>query len=393
MMNLHRRNARQRGVSLIEALVALAAMAIGMLAIVGVQTTLRTNSDVAKQRSEALRLAQREVEKARSFVVLASSASAPSYADIATGNFTEAGVNATFSVTRSVADIPASSPGKSLKVSVDWNDRLGENAQRVQLSTVVAGVAPELAPTLSIMGEGDTVRRPGGRSRGIPVTAKDLGNGTSGLVPPRSGGNVAWVFDNTTGLIRLCSTTVTVATSGDLTTTNITCADDAQLALLVAGFVRFSVPASPSTAPTGTNFTPLTGAMQTEALNLAVRVNQTAPTALAGSVDCFSDQFDTETLWYVCAVPVLQIPDTTPAWSGNLVFDYSSGSIDVAVSYGSTNVNRRKVCRYPNTVAAFSLETTSRVNQNFLVIRAGSGSPFNTSYACPSTPSTPRYQP
>jgi prepilin-type N-terminal cleavage/methylation domain-containing protein len=386
-MNQTRRSARQRGVSLIEALVALAVMAIGMLAIVGVQATLRTNSDVAKQRTEALRLAQREVEKWRSFVVLGPGATGTiGYEDITSDTFTENGVNATFSVTRTVADLPASSPGKSLKVSVDWNDRTNDNAQRVQLSTVVAGIAPELAPTLSIMGDGDTARRPGGRNRGIPITAKDLGDGTSGLIPPRSSGGVVWVFNNNTGLIRLCSTTVTV--TSDLDTTNITCADNAGVALLLAGFVHYSVPPSIFTTPSGTTFTGLIGSALTEALSLQVGVDQTLPSSLAGLVDCFSDVFDSETLAYYCAVPVLQIPNTTPAWSGSVRFAYPvASSPQIASSPTSTSSSQRKVCRYPAASAAYSNEQNSRLNQNFLLIRAGrltvAGS---ATYPCPSTP-------
>ena len=52
------RRAIQRGVSLVEAIVAMAVMAFGMMAIVGLQTTLRQNSDIAKQRSEAVRIAR-----------------------------------------------------------------------------------------------------------------------------------------------------------------------------------------------------------------------------------------------------------------------------------------------------------------------------------------------
>ncbi|MDP1533833.1 MAG: prepilin-type N-terminal cleavage/methylation domain-containing protein, partial [Rubrivivax sp.] len=46
--------ARQQGVSLIEAVVALAVLAFGMLGLVGVQATLRGNADIAKQRAEAV---------------------------------------------------------------------------------------------------------------------------------------------------------------------------------------------------------------------------------------------------------------------------------------------------------------------------------------------------
>ena len=61
---------RIRGVSLVEALVALAVMSIGMLALVGVQSTMRLNSDLAKQRTEATRIASEEIERMRSFISL-----------------------------------------------------------------------------------------------------------------------------------------------------------------------------------------------------------------------------------------------------------------------------------------------------------------------------------
>jgi hypothetical protein len=50
---------------------ALAVMALGMMGLVGVQSTLRNTSDVAKQRSEAVRIAQVEIERWRAFTALA----------------------------------------------------------------------------------------------------------------------------------------------------------------------------------------------------------------------------------------------------------------------------------------------------------------------------------
>ena len=76
---------QQRGVSLIEALVALAIMAFGMLGIVGMQSSLRTNADISKQRSEAVRIAQEVIEQRRAFWVLAAAAGVTAYADIVTG--------------------------------------------------------------------------------------------------------------------------------------------------------------------------------------------------------------------------------------------------------------------------------------------------------------------
>ena len=74
----------QRGVSLIEAIVAMAVMAFGMMAVVGLHTTLRQNSDIAKQRSEAVRIAEEAIEQWRAFSIMGAT-SGPSfgYGDIA----------------------------------------------------------------------------------------------------------------------------------------------------------------------------------------------------------------------------------------------------------------------------------------------------------------------
>ena len=76
---------RARGISLVEALVALAIMSIGMLALVGVQSAMRLNSDLAKQRTEATRIASEEIERVRNFISVAAVPGSPgvSYDEIA----------------------------------------------------------------------------------------------------------------------------------------------------------------------------------------------------------------------------------------------------------------------------------------------------------------------
>jgi type IV pilus modification protein PilV len=64
--------ARQRGVGLIEALVSLLVLALGLMSFVALQGRLRLNSDVAKQRAEAVRIAQEDLENFRAYGTIAS---------------------------------------------------------------------------------------------------------------------------------------------------------------------------------------------------------------------------------------------------------------------------------------------------------------------------------
>ena len=392
---MNTRHRSQRGVTLIEALIALVVMAIGMLGIVGVQTTLRANSDTAKQRSEAIRMAQQKVEEFRGFAQLAASASASpyfGYGDFANGTDTMTGNNADYTRVWQVWGLDASMKGKTLKVSVGWADRAATTVagaavinQTVTLTTVVAGIAPELSATLAVPGEGDTRRRPVGRNRGIPITAKDLGDGTSGLMPPGSSG-VAWVFNNTTGLIRLCTTTA--ATTSDLDSTvspNITCSTD--YAILVAGYIDYSLGGSgPSyAAPSSSNFDALTGSLASEALSLQVSVHQTRPTSMAADRTCFTGIFDGVSLAYYCAPRVPSSAGSSPPWSGYIQFDYPTSSPRVETDSGDDHDDRRKVCRFRHD-PTYVNQLEPLLNQNFVMIRSGDGR--GNSFSCPTSPTT-----
>ena len=176
---------RQRGVSLVEALVAMGVMAFGMLAVVGLQVTLRTNGDVSKQRAEAVRIAQQSIEDWRAFVAIEATPGVVDYEDLVSDGPTNiAGINATYARTRTFTVWPGGSPPmKTLAVAITWDDRNGQ-PQTVQLNSVIAGIAPDLAGSLAVPANGVAGRSRQGRNKTIPTLAKDLGNGTSAIKPP-----------------------------------------------------------------------------------------------------------------------------------------------------------------------------------------------------------------
>ena len=135
---------QQRGVALLEALIAFLVLSIGLLALSRLQTHLRTNADAARERSEAVRLAQADIESLR---VFASRADWDSIAD-ASADVTPAGSRTRYALERVVQ--ASVEPGlKAVQVTLQWSDRHG-TAQQVQLATLIAGQDPALAGALTL---------------------------------------------------------------------------------------------------------------------------------------------------------------------------------------------------------------------------------------------------
>lgn len=360
-----------RGISLIEAVVALAVVAFGMLAYVGIQSTLRFNSDVAKQRAEAVRIAQEAIEQWRAYAGIETTDPSVDYEEISSAaaeSVTGATTNTTFTLVRNVvdaADAPASPRMKTLFVDVGWQDRHGD-PQTVRLSTTIAAVPPELGGTLSIPQAVGQLSPVLGRHPAVPVEAENLGDGTSRFQPPQGGGGaVSWVFDNTTGVITsICDP------APNCTPVN---------ALLLSGFLRF---ATGEIQPTGADAeAPLSPALPVE-----VVVARTYPTE--ATIDCFEELRPSD-VRYFCAVPV-NGAETDPRWSGRSTLSGLALAGSIAVSAD----NRYKVCRYTTERSQATVPPMRNVDhpytyanvreallqQNFLVIRAGFS---GTAFVCP----------
>lgn len=358
----------QRGISLLEALVAILVMAFGTLALLGVQSTLRLNGDIAKQRAEATRIAQEAIEDWRAFGTLAEYDAVDSADAEEIDGYT---TNTTYTVTRRVdtasTDVAGAVPprSKALAVDVDWTDRAGQ-AQRVTLSSALHGLEPALAGSLAVPANATYLRQPGGRHGTVPREAQNEGDGTSTFIPPGAGAGVRWTFDNVSGEItRLCDSC------------------DPVNARLLAGYVRFALTAA-QPLPSDAELPPST------AVPVAVTVLQTAPTGQPAPT-CYMRQ-STSFVAYYCAIQL----GTEEAWSGrselvaNEVLVWSTG----------TAAADERVCRYTRLVdgapstedadhpANYTDVTVGLVNQNFLVIRAGDGS---VAFTCPGDDTTTPY--
>jgi len=371
----------RRGASLVEALVAMSLLGVGILGVVGMQTTLRQNADVSRQRAEAVRLASENLEDARGFVQLAATAQAQGFADIESAETLvsaadRADANVDFTVRRTVpaGNFPHS---RTLVVDVEWQDRATTAAQpaasRVRLGSIIAEVPPALAGSVSTPGMTGALQRPLGRHRAIPLQAVvQAGGQTSVFTPPGAPAGVSWVFNNVTGEItQVCSPV---------------CADVRRF--LLAGFVRFATlgPPSPADAETPPGV----------AFPARVEVAMVAP-GPGTVVDCFQGGPAAGVVGYVCAVP------TTAAgrWSGRSRI--AAGSVpagsQISAALSDVSAANFKVCRYtpeathtptggnPDHPLDYVDVAGALVGQNFLVIRAGDDA---VAFECPDDdPSTP----
>jgi len=239
MRHHHRRHPRvQRGIGLIEALLAFLVLSLGMLAMTRVQSDLRAHAELARQRTEAVRIAQQHIESLRAYSVLTASAGTRSYEQIAPASTTVDSIAPTrYELIRQV-DAAADRQAASVAVTVRWNDRRG-GPQQTTLSSVIGRSAPSLAAALLSAPRGAPVVGAYDRSPRIPLAAKDLGDGRSAF-KPASAGSVAIVQDNHSGqVVARCS-----GLAGALTTSTLTLADltncDTMVGLLLSGTVRFA---------------------------------------------------------------------------------------------------------------------------------------------------------
>jgi len=436
-MKLHHRfNA---GVSLIEALIAMAVMGLGMMAVLGLQSTLRMNADSSRQRAEAVRFAQERLEQVRIFSVLDNPSATLPNRSFAESIVTETSAavsltgyesSTTFSRNLQVSSIPStvSTPTatdlyympqlKQVVVNVDWTDRNNE-AQTVQLSTLISRTAPEIAGSLQIAALGSVASNPGYRNPDVPPQAVDLTGedaGKSLFTPPGNSGEY-WKFNNSTGLI------AAICTNPD--GTGCTSFNG----VLLAGYVRYAVSAgrpdsaqaeSPSDTSLGSGIT----------IGVVVH-SESGPFPSVAPVICKYDNSPSAFGAYYCAVPTTLLTggwswsgrstvtlngcwDTNthnnstnpldPNYAADLISPIRCESANAALfaaSVSDSSGSKYRVCRYTtrrdnSTVGSGTPRMTNRehplnymtvteslTSQNFLVIKAGDPAATPAAYDCP----------
>jgi type IV pilus modification protein PilV len=375
---------RQAGFTLIEALIALVVMAFGMLALAGMQLTLSRSSDVAKQRTEAVRLAQREMDRLRSYTAIANSASHPiNWASMASSSVTlpTSGTNTAYTMVTAFGGA-ASDTMRPVNITVSWNDRSGD-IQTAVLSSVIAHNDPiDIGKITNPLPLNQPLKRPKNRNINIPIPAVDLGNNKSTTM---FGGNYAIVYSNVSGgVVEICKPALTPAqaasaavvastinsmlTSGSCTTVN---------GYILAGYIGRS--GGTVTFPAAAASMPLIGASAPIDVSSITR-NSAAAEPVNCMYDVARDQNNANPstnvipnyMYYLCVVPL----SPPSLYSGTLKFK----GIDTTLNYF--------LCRYVWTQLDLdanekNIQPYANVNksideQNYMLVRDNSGT-------CPSS--------
>lgn len=133
------------GFSTLEALVASAVLALGMVALARLHVDLRAGTQAARERSEAVRLAQQDLEQLRAF---ATAAGYEAIADAESADVTPPGSSTNYRRERRV-EARAGGALKSVQVTVRWTERQG-GPQALVLRTLIQGDDPALSAALAL---------------------------------------------------------------------------------------------------------------------------------------------------------------------------------------------------------------------------------------------------
>lgn len=241
----------QRGFTLVEALIGFLILSLGLMGALRMQSWLRLNGDIARQRTEAVRLAQQDMELVRTF------SDARSFRDIANHREVSSNTPTVFTLTRTVS---SSAMLKHDHVGVSWQDRSG-SIQTIQLRSSLVGLSPVYSAALALPPQDKTLAP----RRHLPHGAKRLTFGRS-VLKPSSHSSVAWIINDASGeVIAQCSVAAALA-SADISEADLQQCSELTGRLL-RGYIRFSLGAVPDVAHANDAPLPLTlGHCETETI-------------------------------------------------------------------------------------------------------------------------------
>lgn len=252
------RSHRQRGITLVEALIGVLLLSLGLLGALRLQSWLRLNGDVAKQRTEAVRLAQQDLEQVRGFTDAAEF-------QAITNQRSEADHPLTlFTLERTVSADPAL---KNSLIAVSWQDR-GGDTQTVTLHSSIPGLPPVYSAALALPSQDRTLSP----RHQLPTGAKRLSEGRS-VLKPSSDSGVAWIIDNATGEVSAECTVPATLAARDITEADLTRCTELT-ARLLRGYIRFALGPVPDAqhandTPLALTLTPATARCETESIRHA----------------------------------------------------------------------------------------------------------------------------
>jgi len=127
---------RQRGLALIEVLIAVLILSIGLLGVASLQTTSIEMNGQSRQKSQALLLAQDLVERVRVNAANAQNYDSslgpgldcdptlnPSGADVATRDLNEWGNDLACLLADASAEVNVDTGNNTVEVTIEWDDR------------------------------------------------------------------------------------------------------------------------------------------------------------------------------------------------------------------------------------------------------------------------------
>lgn len=131
---------KEKGLTLLEILIAIAIFAAGIAVVLKFQGDLLRNLGGTQQQAEAISLAENKLNELRHYTVIESGGSGTAYQDISSGSEVITSNNTAYSVAWSVTTV-ADPAYKTIQVTVSWTDSTGA-AQSVKLESIVGEVDP-----------------------------------------------------------------------------------------------------------------------------------------------------------------------------------------------------------------------------------------------------------